>query len=170
MDICITESDMEFGPFQEDKLIHIEKISQYTSIQQGMRITELIYFDSDKARLVSLEAKTTAPNPYSKETENPQEKFQDYVTEIREKFENSLDIYVNMALKNEVPTGFKKIDYKKVEILFILVIKKQERAWLKDVKDALEMAVRSIHRTNKMWKCKVLVLNEDIAKRKKLIK
>lgn len=95
--------------------------------------------------------------------------FREYINDIREKFENSLDLYVNMALKGEVPDLFKNIDYRNLEIIFILVIKEQKKEWLGNVKDAMEMAVRSVIRTNKIWKCKVLVINEEIAKKRKLI-
>ena len=44
-----------------------------------------------------------------------------------------------------------------------------EKKWLKDVKDALEMAVRSVHRTGKIWKCKVLVINEHMAREARFI-
>ncbi len=95
--------------------------------------------------------------------------FREYINDIREKFENSLDLYVNMALKGEVPDLFKNIDYRNLEIIFILVIKEQKKEWLGNVKDAMEMAVRSVMRTNKIWKCKVIVINEEIAKKRKLI-
>ena len=45
----------------------------------------------------------------------------------------------------------------------------QKKEWLGNVKDAMEMSVRSVIRTNKIWKCKVLVINEEIAKKRKLI-
>ena len=67
--------------------------------------------------------------------------FREYINDIREKFENSLDLYVNMALKGEVPDLFKNIDYRNLEIIFILVIKEQKKEWLGNVKDAMEMAV-----------------------------
>ncbi len=95
--------------------------------------------------------------------------FREYINDIREKFENSLDLYVNMALKGEIPDLFKNIDYRNLEIIFILVIKEQKKEWLGNVKDAMEMAVRSVIRTNKIWKCKVIVINEEIAKKRKLI-
>ncbi len=95
--------------------------------------------------------------------------FREYINDIREKFENSLDLYVNMALKGEVPDLFKNIDYRNLEIIFILVIKEQKKEWLGNVKDPMEMAVRSVIRTNKIWKCKVIVINEEIAKKRKLI-
>lgn len=165
----ITESGMKFGPFPPEALIRIESIPQYRKIQQGMHISEFIYYDKEKQRLISLEAKTTAPNPNSNAVDNPKEHFQKYIRDIREKFENSLDLYLNLALKKDIPSGFTRINYNKLEIIFILVIKNHERAWLKDVKDALEMAVRSVHRTNQIWKCKVLVINEDMARRSNLI-
>lgn len=165
----VLESGMKFGPFSEESLIRIEKIPEYTSIQQGMHISEFVYYNKEKSRIISLEAKTTAPNPNSGQVENPKEIFEKYISDIREKFENSLDLYVNMALKHNVPKDFKNIDYKKIEIVFILVIKNHKKEWLKDVKDALEMSVRSVHRTNKIWRCKVLVINEEIASNNHLI-
>lgn len=44
--------------------------------------------------------------------------FREYINDIREKFENSLDLYVNMALKGEVPDLFKNIDYRNLEIIW----------------------------------------------------
>lgn len=165
----IVESEMKFGPYEAEKLIHIEVHPEYVKVQQGMHISEFLYHDDSKKRIVMIEAKTSAPNPNSKDRENPKERFVEFVSEIREKFENTLDLYLNMALKDNVPDGFKNINYSDIDIYFILVIKKHQREWLKDVKDALEMAVRSVHRTNNIWKCKVLVINEEMAKRSKLI-
>lgn len=95
----ITESGMKFGPFPPEALIRIESIPQYRKIQQGMHISEFIYYDKEKQRLISLEEKTTAPNPNSNAVDNPKEHFQKYIRDIREKFENSLDLYLNLALK-----------------------------------------------------------------------
>lgn len=165
----VCESGMRFGPFSLDALIKMEEIPQYKAIQQGAHMSEFIYYEEEKQRLISVEAKTTAPNPDSEAVEDPKERFREYINDIREKFENSLDLYVNMALKGEIPDLFKNIDYRNLEIIFILVIKEQKKEWLGNVKDAMEMAVRSVIRTNKIWKCKVLVINEEIAKKRKLI-
>lgn len=164
----VRESGMRFGPFPSDALIRIEKIPEYTAIQQGMHISEFVYYNRQKQKLISLEAKTSAPNPNSETAESPKENFRKFINEIREKFENSLDLYLSMALKKNVPGDFDKIDYNKLEIVFVLVVKNHQRQWLKDIKDAMEMAVRSIHRTNKIWKCKVIVLNEEMAVKVKL--
>ncbi len=169
METYICESGMKFGPFPADTVIKMEKIPQYLYIQQNMIMSEFIFYEREKHRLVSIEAKTTAPNPESKTSTNPAERFKEYIIDIREKFENSLDLYVNMALKEELPKVFENIDYSSLEIVFVLVIKNHKKEWLKDVKDAMEMAVRSIIRTNSIWKCKVLVINEEMAKRKQLI-
>ncbi len=169
MNEYITESEMVFGPFEESSLIRIETCKQYTKIQQGMSISEFVYYDKTRKRIISLEAKTSAPNPNSKNVENPKEVFQHFINNIKEKFENSLDLYLNMVLKKEIPLGFKNIDYKEIEIVFILVIKNHEKSWLKDVKDALEMAIRTVHRLGRIWKCKVIVLNEEMAKSSRLI-
>lgn len=40
----VRESGMRFGPFPSDALIRIEKIPEYTAIQQGMHISEFVYY------------------------------------------------------------------------------------------------------------------------------
>lgn len=163
MDKYITESEMKFGPFDESVLFHIEKSDQYISIQKGMHITEFIFYDEEKNRIVSLEAKKTAPNPHSGKIVNPQTNFANYINEIKEKFENSLDLYSRVALNKQLPSGFRKIKYKDVNILLVLVIKNHEKEWLKDVNDALGMAVHSVKRLDKIWKCKAIAINEEQA-------
>lgn len=169
MDEYVIESGMKFGPFSTEAYIHIETCPQYIKIQEGMHISEFIYYDKDKRRIIAIEAKTSAPNPNSERVENPKENFQKFINEIKEKFENTLDLYINMALKKEVPKEFDQIDYNTTEVYFILVIKEHERAWLKDVKDALEMSMKAIRRVDKIWKCKVLVINKIIARNSHLI-
>ncbi|MBQ7432232.1 MAG: hypothetical protein IJV50_01990, partial [Lachnospiraceae bacterium] len=73
-----------------------EKNPHYMKIQNGMRICEFIYYDVQKGNIISVEAKKTAPNPKSEQVENSKEKFQEYISQIREKFENSLDLYLRM--------------------------------------------------------------------------
>lgn len=163
----IIESEMKFGPFQKENLICLESIPQYLEKQKGMHIAEFIYYD--KKRIILVEAKKSAPNPNSEKIENPKEHFEEYIDTIKEKLVNSLDLYVNMVLKDEVPSGFSKVDYNIIDIVFVVVIKNQQKEWLKDVQDALEMKVRRVIRASKIWKCKVLVINEEIAKRIKLI-
>lgn len=169
MNKYITESDMKFGPFEENQLLHIEKIPQYVQIQNGMHITEFVYYDKTAKKIISIEAKTTAPNPQSVISDNPQEKFKDYINTIREKFENSLDLYVKLALDKELPIGFRTIDYKKTDILFVLVIKEQRREWLPAVNEALNESIKSLNRLSKIWKCKVITINEEIARSRKII-
>ena len=167
--VYIYESKMKFGPFAEDEVIPIEKTPQYIKIQHGMRMCEFVLCRKGKRKLIYVEAKTTAPNPNSKDVINPKEKFQNYIIEIKEKFTNALDLYVNMAMKKEVPNEFEDIDYNEYEIIFLLVIKECDRQWVKDVKDALEMSVRSELRVKNIWCCKVLVFNEEMALRQRLI-
>lgn len=165
----VTESEMKFGPYNEESFIYIEKHPRYERIQQDMKMSELIYYNEDKKQLISLEAKKSAPNPHSTERENPMERFREFIDEICEKFQNSLDLYTRLALEKDTPKGFFKIDYKETEIVFILVIKNHKKEWLGEVKDAIEMSVRRIHRLNKIWKCRVLVLNEEMALRNNLM-
>lgn len=168
MDKIIEESGMKFGPFPTDRLLHIEKCSQYQSIQQGMKIAELVYYDEDTKKLLLLEAKTSAPNPKSKNVTNPDEIFQQYILDLVEKFENSLDLYLNLALKKELPDGF-DMEYKEIDIVFVLVVKNNKVEWDKGIQEGLGQVFAEIHRINKIWKCKVLVLNEEQASKMHLI-
>lgn len=165
----VEESGMCFGPFSEQSFFHIERCEQYQKIQQNMPISEFIIYQETKGNLISLEAKTTAPNPASKNVENPKEVFQQYIHEIQKKFENSLDLYLNMALRKELPEKFLDLDYQNLEVVFILVIKEHQKSWIVNIKNALEMSIRSVVRTNNIWKCKVEVLNEEMARKHNLI-
>ena len=116
--------------------------------------------------IIILEAKRSAPNP---ESEEKLERFSEYIDEIVDKLCDTIDLYVNQALKKKVPAGFKDIDYNRVTITFVLVIKTHERNWLPPVKDALEQAVFRQVRVHKLWKCNVVVMNEEMAKNTRLL-
>lgn len=61
------------------------------------------------------------------------------------------------------------IDYKEIDIIFTLVIKYQQKEWLLHVQEALSRELNEYVRVNKIWKCKVIVLNEEQAAEKKFL-
>lgn len=71
MEEYVVESGMKFGPFSPEAYIHIKTCPQYINMQKGMHISEFIYYDKDKRRIIVIEAKTSAPNPNSEKVENP---------------------------------------------------------------------------------------------------
>lgn len=167
----IHESDMIFR-FPEEVLFHIEQSEAYKHTQDHMRMSELIYYKKEEENqcIISLEAKKTAPNPNSEKVKNPKKKFQDYISEICEKFLNSLDLFFHMVLRNdsEIPSGFDDIQYERVRFLFVLVIKNQKKEWLGAVSETLNQELQSYIRVHNIWKAKVIVINEEIAIAKRL--
>jgi hypothetical protein len=53
-----------------------------------------------------------------------------------------------------------------VEIRLVLVIKNLEKPWIQDIQDTLQRRLRC---TTKTWQCVVIVINEEYAKKYKLI-
>ena len=98
----IEESEMQFGPFEETNFCRLEKCEQYLKLQKNMPMTEFVFYNEEKNRLISLEAKKSAPNPNSEKMEHPREKFQEYIQGICRKFENSIDLYSSIALAGRV--------------------------------------------------------------------
>jgi len=159
--INVTESDMIFGPFAEENLYHIEKSESYIAIQNGMKMAEFVVLLNEKKKIVVLEAKTSSPNP---NTENNKDRFDEFISEIEQKLSNALDSFVNQALKSNVPDNFKKVDYNTISVVFVLVIKKHPADWLVPIKEALETVINKHLRFSRVWKCNILVLNEDQAR------
>lgn len=61
------------------------------------------------------------------------------------------------------------IDYRTVTLLLILVIKTHSPEWLPDVQDALNQQIRSERRFDKLWHTEIVVLNEEMARRRGLV-
>ncbi len=163
--MIITESGMNFGDYPEENVFHIEKCEDYKKMKGNcVKIAEFILLEGDKLRI--LEAKTSAPNPQNQE--KPQ-RFRDFIKEIEEKMCNSLDLFLYEVMRHAVNQTFLNIDYNKCKFTFILVIKNHKIEWCMKVKEALETALNQYIRIKKIWKCEVLVLNEQQAVQHKLV-
>ena len=162
----VIESGMEFIVSPEQNLYYIEKSPVYAALQNEMKMAEFVLYDDKKKKVFVVEAKTSAPNPNS----NVQAaNFNTFINEIDQKLSNAMDLFAKQALCSALPAGFEKIDYSNVNIVFVLVIKNHKKEWLQTVNDALGIAVNKHKRFKKIWKCNVIVLNEDSARKKKLI-
>ena len=159
-EVILMESGMQFGPYPIDNFFHIESSSSYKDIQKGVKIAEFLLFRQIKRpQILIIEAKTTAPR-----------EFEDYICQICEKFTHTLILFTAIYLERHkaiVPLPLQDIPLEQVEFLFVLVVKNYQKEWLPPLQDKLNLSLKPLLKT---WNLsKVLVMNEEIAREKKLI-
>ena len=125
--------------------------------------------------IVFLEAKKSFPNAANRyESKDKTKKFEEYYSSITEKFITSLQIYLSIILdiqqdnESEVGDGLKITNsLKDVGLKFILIVKNAKNDdWLAGPKAELD---NRLIKTKKIWGIKIMVLNEELAKKYKLI-
>ena len=158
----LEESGMRI-PYQEDACYMIEK-SALVARLQGVKIVEFVQAHG-KLKVVMVEAKTTAPQPASKVD------YDEYLKEIREKFQNSISILNAARLKrredifDELPQPLKDVDYKKASYWLYFVIKESKDDWIINLSNDLH---RQLHPFLKSWNipdANLVVANEGMARR-----
>lgn len=167
------ESNMTFGPYPEGHCFRIEKSEVYTDLQQDIKIAEFILFrpeNEEKAPAICIvEAKSSTPRPET------QPNFDDFITEIRDKFINAFSIGLSCCLKRhkksdkELPEPFKNLYLSQVEVQFFLIINGHKDEWLPPIKDELHKSLRVMIKTWALSSKSVLVLNNELAKKYKFI-
>lgn len=171
----IIESNMVFGPYSHEQCFHIENSHTYQKIKDQVKIAEIVLLYSsskDQKKILIIEAKSSSPRP--KDNSNNNSKFNDFIEEIKQKFMNTLALYISIVLKRhetwqELPVVLQELDLSTIDFQFILVINGHKDEWLPPLKDALEKSLRSIIRIWKLSYIPVLVLNEKMAQEKGLI-
>ena len=170
--ITIEESKMVFGPYPEENVFRIEDSGLHASFGEGIKTVEFILLQG-REKLLFVEAKTSCPNPFNKEeSKEKAEKFEAYFAEIADKFIDSLQMLLNVALKRkenieEIGKYIKELNYAGVKIRFILVIQNAENEeWLAGPKEELNARLQ---RWRQLWKAEIVVLNEKLAEKYKLI-
>ena len=96
--ISFVESGMTFS-FADSDVFQIEKSPTYLDLQNGIKVCECIAADSAKAQIFLIEAKSSFSNP-----QNNLEHFSSNVSDITEKFINSLLLYYGLLLKRPYKT------------------------------------------------------------------
>ena len=71
----IHESGVDFGPYREEELFHIEQSKLYQDLGQGLKATEFV-LQADN-NIIFVEAKTNAPNPENKDDSSKAPKVRD---------------------------------------------------------------------------------------------
>ena len=168
----ITESEMNFGKFDEENLFHIEDSKIYKDLGSGIKTVEFI-LKWKKNEILFLEAKTTCPNSANKnESMKKTQKFEEYYSEITEKFMDSLQVYLAAVMGRypdlaEIGAELRSVDsMKEIRLKFILVVKNaKDITWL--ARPLAELKARLLQ-VRKIWGVEVAVLNEELAKENKL--
>ena len=167
----IIESGMTFGPYPEGRCFYIEKSNCYAAIQEHVQMAEfLLLRDSNEKPVIWIvEAKSSTPRPET------QPNFDNFITEIREKFINAFSLGWASCLRRhqqaetELSEDYKSLNLSKVDVKFILVINGHKDEWLPPLKDALGIALRSTVKTWSFAPTSVVVFNDEMAQHHGLI-
>ena len=164
--IIIKESEMEFGPFEENEVFQIEKSNLY----KAMRNTKVVVFilQKESALLYFVEAKSSSPRPVP----DNKDKFDEFITEIVEKFLHSINLCHAALFKrhenaNDMPESIKDIDASQMKIVFVLVINGHSIDWLPPLQVALE---RRLQAYSSIWDVNVAVLNDSLDQERHLVR
>ncbi|MGO5138574.1 hypothetical protein ACTQ31_17840 [Clostridium butyricum] len=165
--IQINESNMIFGYFEEDRVFQIENSKLHKNIGNGIKVVEFILLSKEN-ELSFIEAKSSSPKPIKDNII----RFNEFINEISDKFIHSFNLYYSAILQRckeceELNASFMNLDNSQINFKFILVIKGHRTEWLMPLSDALKESL-SYHNT--IWKSKVIVFNDELAKKYKLIK
>lgn len=163
---------MNFGKFDEEALFHIENSKIYKDLGSGIKTVEFI-LKWRKNEILFLEAKTTCPNSANKnESMEKTQKFEEYYSEITEKFIDSLQVYLAAVMGRyqdlaEIGAELRSADsMKEIRLKFILVVKNAKGiTWLAGPLAELKARLLQVR---KIWGVEVAVLNEELAKENKL--
>lgn len=164
--ITVTESGIEFGPFEQDHIFHVEKSPCVTSLK-GIKVCEFAWRSVKENQLVFIEAKSSVPHP----SKSPIE-YEEYFNDMLEKFDNSLQlllvgcVHKNTMLASELAPGVSGVNWNRTKILFYLVIPQAPIGVLEGLTSKLR---RSLRRQLKIWEAEAFVINEQLVKRKGLV-
>jgi len=161
----IKESGMDFGELDEN-VFYIEEANIYKNKLNptGIRMVEFLKIKpkGNKEKMLVIEAKTSFPK-----------EFNFALDEIAEKLYAAILLIVSIYHKRhkgyfeELPKRFREEDVFSMEYVFLLIIRNHKDDWLEPIKVKLREKLNMI---NKIWRFDdVLVLNERLAKKKKII-
>ncbi|MGL4943565.1 MAG: hypothetical protein ACRC46_10290 [Thermoguttaceae bacterium] len=164
----IIESGMQFGPYPDGyHCFHVECSNTYAAIQEHVKMVEFLLLrnnDAGESVIWIVEAKPSAPR-------NPSE----FVTKIRDKLVNAFSLCLASRLgrhplaEAELPDSFKTFDTARMKVQFVLVVRDFQESWLPPLQDMLNVALRPTVKTWAFGPNSVVVLNEEGARRKRLI-
>jgi hypothetical protein len=164
--ICINESGLLFGDYNDDDVFQIEKSKIHDSLSDCSKTVEFIVRCNTNT-VYFIEAKSSSPQPGNEKD------FSAFINDISEKIRHSVDLFFALVVKriedanHEFPVHFQKADYSDINITALLVINGHQKEWLPPLKDALTQQLKRVIKT---WNVKIAVLNHELALDCKLIK
>ncbi len=168
MTITVEESGMIFGPFPKEKLFPIEDSPLSKRLGKGIKVTEFVLlreFPDKPQEAWFVEAKSSAPRETAA-----------YVEEIRQKFTNSIQLTLAACLRRHsyseenLPTGFLNLDLAGCALKCILVINNFPKEWMAGLRDALNKAMNCLVKTLGLGPGSVIVINDEMARARSLIR
>ena len=164
--MIITESEMNFGPFDENDVLYIEKTVLYKKLGENVKIAEFIFKKNNS--IVFVEAKSSAPNPGGDSADD----FVTYIEKISQKLNNAFSLLLSAKLnivndsKQETEKFIQLEEIANKKIAFRLVIRNTRKEYLRPIQDALQ---KKLLAQSKIFNIDVKVINDEIAKQYKLI-
>lgn len=161
----IIESGMIFGNYSPDRIFKIENSYLHKCAGSGIRSVEFILLKGTK-KVFFIEAKSSSPK-----SDTSLEKYQEFLDEIANKFIHSFEIlcawYLGRMNDNgEIGTKLKTVSTIEADFIFVLVIRGHKKEWLLPLQEELN---QKLHYHNSIWKSRVIVLNDEMAKKYNLI-
>lgn len=161
----ILESGMKFGDYKQERVFKIENSFLHRQAGLSVKSVEFVLLNG-KDKFFFIEAKSSSPK---KGTNN--QRYQEFLAEITEKFIHSFDMLCAWYLKRVEDEGqigeeFKNVTFSNAKFVFVLAIHGHKDSWLLPLQEELKLKLR--YHTS-IWKSQVVVMNEDIAKKYRLI-
>lgn len=161
----ILESGMVFGDYKPEQVFKIEDSKLHHKTGAGVRSVEFILLKkTDKVFFV--EAKSSSPK-----ADSGMERYQEFLTEITEKFIHSFDMLNAYFLGRyddggQMGSDIKSITCANSSFIFVLVIRGHKDTWLLPLQEELNRKLR-YHAS--IWKSRVIVMNDTIAREYNLV-
>lgn len=163
--IQIEESGMLFE-FEEQKVYKVENSVLHKGLGNGVKTVEFIVSLKEND-FAFVEAKSSSPRP----TKENEEKFDEFIRDIADKFVHSFNMFLSAFLHRKsdeaISQSLLSMDSQQASFKFILIIKGHQIEWLQPLNDAFE---KYLLYHQKIWNTKIILLNEELAREFKLVK
>lgn len=151
--------------FEQNQVFCIENSQLQRGVRDGIKTVEFV-LNRKENLLEFIEAKSSSPRP----TKENSERFETFLNDIADKFIHSFNLYYSAIHgrypSEEIAQSLLEIEPHKVNYRFILIIKGHRIEWLLPLQETLHRKLQ-YHIT--IWKSEVILMNEEVAKEKKLI-
>ncbi len=160
------ESYMRFS-FDDDILFRIEK-DPILSDLEGYKACECVVLINEHVALI--EAKSSSPHPDNKGD------FDAWITEIKEKFADSLTLFDEIRKKrfgeeafSRIPSSLRDVQIDSKKYIIYLIVHGNAIDWMPGIQDALREAMRDVVNQWNLLDSNIKAINDEIALERKLI-